>query len=318
MLKPSFEDNPTAKIQRHLKSIHELIKLATDLDSIQIAYITLKGVSLNQLLYGNQLVRVSRDIDILIQSKDIQAVHNYLVARGYQLQHPFSIAHLIGKPQNFLNYLDEVVYWHPLKNIFLDLKWHISSRNYFGMAWCDIKKYAVIHMNSHSIKILNQEENFYYLCTHAAKHRWEYHQWLQDLAVLSQKFNLCWDKIITLAQNTKSVRALLEAKILLYEKFNIQLKEIPYSFWDNIVVKFKLRLIKSDWFNRLKDSSKFKNYVYTMLELCLYPKISQKCHYIKRLFVTRHASLRQISRFKNPKLYKMILYSFIPVWNKYK
>lgn len=316
MLKPLRKDDYSSSIQRHLTSMHELIQLSIDLDSMQVDYIVLKGTPLNQLLYEDKLVRLSRDVDILIQSNNIQTVHDYLLARGYQLQPPFKIAHLIDEPTGLLNYLDEVLYWHPLKAIALDLKWHTSSRNCYGMAWCDIKNHVVVHMNTHPIKILNPEENFYYLCVHAAKHCWEYRQWLQDLVVFSQKFHPCWDKIMSLAQHTQAIRPVLEARALLQEKFHIQLKDIPYSFLDSIVVQFRLYLMKSNWFDGLRDGSKSKRYCYIILDLCLYPKISQKYHYMKRLFVVRTASLRQVSRFKNPKLYKMILYSFFPTWDK--
>lgn len=317
MLKP-FKNDIATTIQRHLISMHELIQLTTDLNLMHIDYIALKGAPLNQLLYGDNLVRVSRDMDILIQIKDIQSAHHYLVDRGYELQLPFSMAHLSCKPSGLINYLDEILYWHPLKHIALDLKWHTSSLNRFGMSWCDIKNHTVIHMNAHPIKMLNAEENFYYLCMHAAKHRWEYRQWLEDLAVFSQKIHFCWDTVISLAESTQAIRPLLEASLLLKEQFHIQLKDIPYSFWDKMVVKIRLYFIGSNWFGGLKNKTKSKWYFSAILSLCLYPKIPQKCHYIKRLLVLRVSSLRHINRFKNPKPYKMILFSFLPVGNKFR
>lgn len=307
MLKP-FKNDIATTIQRYLRSMHELIQLTTDFDLMHIDYIALKGAPLNQLLYGDNLVRVSRDIDILIQIKDIQAAHQYLVDRGYELQLPFSIVHLICKSSFLINYLDEILYLHPLKHIAIDLKWHISSINRFGMAWCNIKNHTVIHMNTHPINILNMEENFYYLCMHAAKHHWEYRQWLDDLAVFSQKIHFCWETVVSLAESTQAIRPLLEASLLLQEKCHIQLKDIPHSFWDNIVVKIRLCFIRS----------KPKRYFSAILSLCLYPKISQKYHYIKRLLVLRVSSLRHLNRFKKPKPYKMILFSLLPIGNKCK
>jgi hypothetical protein len=301
MLK-SFNHNITFKIQRHLISTQEILQLATDFDLMHIDYMVLKGAPLNKLLYGNQLVRVSRDIDILIQIDDIHSVHDYLSARGYQLQSPFTNAHLIYASTSLVNYLEEILYWHPLKNIYLDLKWYVSTVNYFGMSWCNIKNHSVINMNAHSIKILRAEENFYYLCMHAAKHNWEYWQWLEDLASFNQSVPFCWDTVISLAKKTYAIRPLLEASKLLQKKFQIQLKEIPHSFWDNTIVNLRLYFIGSKRFDWLKNNPVSKRYFFATLGMFLYPKIAQKYHYIKRLLVLRVTSIDKISRFKNPKM----------------
>ena len=59
--------------------MHELTQMTSSLSQMHVDYIVLKGIPLNQLLYGERLVRKSRDIDILIQVKDIASVHQYLV-----------------------------------------------------------------------------------------------------------------------------------------------------------------------------------------------------------------------------------------------
>lgn len=303
----------SSQVRRHLIFMHELIRITSSLSQMHIDYIVLKGIPLNQLLYGKRLVRKSRDIDILIQVKDIASVHQYLVTQGYELQSSVPIDALIREATWLTRFLDEILYWHPHKNIALDLKWHHSTRNSLGMSWCNIKSYTEIDINTHKIRTLKPAQNFYYLCTHAAKHHWEYGQWLEDLAVFSQKIPFYFDTVVSLAQETKTIRTLLEASILLQQHCQIKLGDIPDFFWDNMLVNLRLSCIRSQWFTRLLHHQKFKRYVSIVLDILLYPKFSQKYHYIQRLFILRVASLRQLSRLKKPKPYKMIFFSFWPI-----
>src|SRR3990167_3061175 len=315
MLKPTHKLTPH-RINHHLKSMHELVRITADFSQMGIDYIVLKGIPLNKLLYKDQLVRSSRDIDILIQIKDIQRVHQYLIADGYQLESSVSIADLTQEPSCLTQYLDEILYRHPHKKIALDIKWHISTMNCFGMSWCNLENHDVIAIRGHNIRILNPEQNFYYLCNHAAKHDWEFAQWLEDLNVLSQKVSLRWGRVVSLAQATKTIRPLLEASLLLQQHHALQLQSIPHSFWDKLVVNTRLAVIQSKWFERWTTTPKSKGYLSAIMGLFLYPTLFQKYHYTKRLFVLRVASLRQISRFKSPKPYKMILFSLLPDWRK--
>src|SRR3990167_1115112 len=308
MLQPMLKITPQ-QISHHLTSMHELIRITTDFNQMCIDYMLLKGIPLNQLLHGNQLVRLSRDMDILIQFKDLQRTHQYLIANGYQLEPSVSIDDLIRASSCLTPYLDEIVYWHPHKRIALDIKWHISSLNCFGMSWCNLENHDVIAILGQNIRILKPEQNFYYLCTHAAKHHWERAQWLKDLSVFSQKIALSWDNVISLAQETKASRPLLEATLLLRQHHAIQLQSIPHSLWDKLIVNLRLTVIQSKWFKRYMATHRSKAYLSLIMCLLLFPTVAQKHHYIKRLGVVRRVALRQISRLKNPRPYKIIFFS---------
>ena len=292
--------------------MRELIQITSQFNRMHIDYVILKGIPLNALLHGEKLGRVSRDIDVLIHVTDIQTVHHYLLTQGYQLQSAISIAALTQELSWLTQYMDEVLYWHPDKNIYLDVKWHISSLNRLDMSWCDIKNHAVEFINEYPICTLNSVQNFYYLTVHAAKHRWELRQWLEDLAIFSQKTPICWESVCLLAQKTQSIRSLLEANLLLQRHFNIHLRDIPHSCWDRVWVKIRMYVIQSKWFGGLSKKSKINTCISCFLDLLLYPKVSQKYHYMRRILILRVASLNQISRFKTPKFYKLVLLSFWP------
>lgn len=317
MLKQVKPDS-LSNIRRHLLSTQELIKITSQFDRMHIDYVILKGIPLNALLYGEKLVRVSRDIDVLIHINDIQTVHHYLLTQGYQYKSAVPIAALTLELSWLTQYMDEVLYWHPDKNISLDVKWHISTLNCLDMSWCDIKDHTMVLVNEHPICTLNPAQNFYYLTIHAAKHGWERRQWLEDLAIFSQKIPFCWETVCALAQKTQAVRSLLEARLLLQQHFHIQLKDIPHSFWDKIGVYVRLYIIKSKWFDKLAGNTKMYSYLSLSLILFLLPKLSQKYHYMKGVLILRVASLNQVSRCKKPTFYKMIWFSFWPFGMKSK
>lgn len=311
MLKQALDFPP--RIHHHLISIHELIQLTRYFDQVQINYIVLKGIPLNQLLYGNHMIRRSRDIDILFDLKDIPRIHQYLQERGYQFQSPLSIFQWLQKALFLNKFINEILYWHPQKKVYLDIKWKISTSNAQGMDWCQVDNYDLITISSTKIKTLKPAENFYYLCTHAAKHHWEYRQWLDDLYVFTQKIVFCWQSTVSLSQETEAIRPLLEASILLQNYYQITLPPIPHSLLDMIIVKLRLRLIQSAWFKKVSQNTKLRRYFSAILSVLLYPKLSQKYHYLKRLLLVRTASLEQINHVIKPKPYKIILRSFYPL-----
>lgn len=296
-------------IQHHLISIHEIALLTNELSDMRVKYLILKGAPLNQLLYANQLTRISRDIDILIQPQDIWSVHQFLLSKGYQLQIKKYALYSMHKEKKIMKYFEEIPYWHPHKNIFIDLKWHIFTMNYLDMSWCNLNNYNLITIRHHKVKILKPEQNFYYLCIHAAKHQWECLQWLQDIATFSKTISFCWDDVILLAQQTKSNRVLLETSYLLRQYFQIKLEKIPHNFLDKILVLIRLSCFQCKWLNNLKKDKRLKICISAILNLLLYPTLPQKCHYITRCLIQRRASIKQIWRLKKPTRCKIILYS---------
>ena len=318
MLQPT--SNLSSHIRPHLLATHELVRLVTDLNALKIDHFILKGIPLNKLLYGDRLGRESRDIDILIQPKDIEAAHHYLISQRYQELHAsVSIIDVILKSDALMRYVNEVHYWHPNKNIAIDLKWHAQATNCLGMAWCKHDDYNELDINSCTIKILKPEQNFYYLCCHAAKHQWDRLQWLADLAEFMQKIPLKWDVVITLAQETQAIRPLLEARCLLQQTYAITLKDIQHSFWDRMAIKTRLFILQASWFAWLKKRFyPHTGYLYFPLNFLLLPKLSQKYHHLTHSFVARMASLKQACHLHEPKPYQMILLSFCPQWMRWK
>ncbi len=82
---------------------------------------------------------------------------------------------------------------------------------------------VVAHVPFHrrSVPVLEHYHNCLYLCLHAAKHNWSRLRWLLDIALYSQKTNLDWDKLVTLAQRYQLKSVVVEASVLCHQLFGL-------------------------------------------------------------------------------------------------
>lgn len=71
----------------------EVVRVGQLIQSEGINVSFLKGSTLSQLIYGDREMRLSYDIDILINEKDVNKIHSLLAHRGYK--------HICGDPDPF-------------------------------------------------------------------------------------------------------------------------------------------------------------------------------------------------------------------------
>ena len=70
---------------RGLKGIAEVIEISQVLRDAGVASVCLKGPALSQWLYGTPAFRRFGDLDIMVASRDLAAVHEALAPHGYRL-----------------------------------------------------------------------------------------------------------------------------------------------------------------------------------------------------------------------------------------
>ena len=141
------------------------------------------------------------------------------------------------------------------------------------------------------IPVLAHEENFVYLCLHAAHHVWQRLIWLTDIAKFYQKIPLAWPRVLEIAQQHFCIRPLLEAKALLQEKFAITLPAIPHDCCDKIAVKFRLQHARYSW------SPAYKRHPYTVVCYLMFipPKLTQKYRLFVGLLLKSEDRLRNLT-----------------------
>jgi hypothetical protein len=219
-------------VLQFLRYQKELISISTELNAENIPHIVLKGIPLNQQLYGNLGIRQTRDIDLLVEPSYILPAHDYLIRRGYQKQdshHPKMITSPIKRIQALAT---NFTYFNPTKKTCVDL---IQKKSLHS------NKTQTLSLQNHDISILSTEINFIYLCLHGASHQWSCTQWLVDIAQFILTQNIDPPTVLAHAKENNLLRVLLETQKMLKRTLNISLEiPIPARAIDHIAVECHL------------------------------------------------------------------------------
>ena len=175
----------------------ELIKIQNLLKSQAIPMLAFKGPVLAQLAYNNIAARQFVDLDILVPSKEVAKASQLLTEQGYQPQFHFTEA----QEQLYVKVRSEHSFWHPEKEICVDLHWSIMPK-YFSFSpeekfiW-DWENCDRVSLGKNKVDTLSKENLLLYLCAHSAKHNWSHLNWICDLAeLLSSHPDMDWDLIL--------------------------------------------------------------------------------------------------------------------------
>jgi len=263
-LSPSVTSYPF----RFLKHQKQLQVVVSRFQEKGLQFCILKGFPLNFLIYDTRPLRFSKDIDIWVHPHSRQEAHDILVSLGYR-------------------YTPQLTFW--ISRICKDFTYRTSESEIelhqfpvlnpeIGCRWLDTVRLIDIHHVTYPI--LGIEEQWVYLCFHAAKHHWNRLHWLVDLALLFQKTEINWDKVVAIGIENHAIRPLNETAILLKEFFNIHLPcTLPLSVTDRISASARLGLLRL-FFYRVSNKKKLYRSLFFMVSWTLYTGLRDKRDYI--------------------------------------
>jgi hypothetical protein len=224
--------NSLTWLQRDLQHQKWVVDIAANFAQQELTYAFLKGPVLNQQLYGNDIRRSSKDIDILITQEDLIQADTALRALGLSpCQGSITVAEYFHLKTSHQKRIKDFGYQDAEKKVLIEL--HLKTC--LSEAQPYLQKHSpTLELDFKQVPVhtLPAEENFLYLATHAAKDHWTRLQWLLDLAVFYQKIPLNWQRVCDLARSQRRIRALIGSAILLTEWFDLKLPPIPASRWD--------------------------------------------------------------------------------------
>ncbi|MFK4391694.1 Renal dipeptidase [Bacillus sp. AFS026049] len=148
----------------------------------QIRLLFLKGPIIAADLYGDISLRTSKDLDILIQKKDLTKAEQLLLNFGYV------------KEENLDN-LDEwkwmnhhLTFFHPQKKVEIEIHWRLhpppTKVPSFNELW---NRKRISPLTSYPVYFFGKEDLFLYLIAHGAKHGWFRLRWLADIDQIIRK-----------------------------------------------------------------------------------------------------------------------------------
>lgn len=215
--------------KQSLAQAAELKRIIPALNRKNIKVSILKGRALAKLLYGNISQRQSRDIDLLVEEKNVIKTDKILHELGYTLSNLKS-----GLPLNsdlgrqFIKGRPELDYISKSRGTCIDLHWHLSHCYHafpvdMNNLWSEMK---LVDSEFGLVNELPISIHFIFLCYHGAKHHWLRLHWLLDIAILVNQGNLDWDTIIVSAKKFGVLPTISLATILANKFFKSPIPQV--------------------------------------------------------------------------------------------
>ena len=183
-----------------LKLTHELKRVSALLQLHQIEFVVLKGPPLAQQLYGNPGLRFSKDIDILVQEKDVERANTLLSGHSYlRVFPPLDFPEVAMS--RYKEFSKDYVYRHRDSGSELELHWRFNNNPH--LLELDVfepfRHITSCKLAGMELPVLSSTHQALYLMTHAARSSWGRLSWLTDIAALLRA-PLDWESLLELAR----------------------------------------------------------------------------------------------------------------------
>ena len=229
----------------------ELFKVMELLKQRNIKAISIKGPSLAMSIYQEVSLRVSSDLDILVNPSDIVETDRVLMEMGYEKDN--IIKHLSLKQTKLLiKTFHHFTYSNP-SGIQLELHWRLSN-DYYNVPFEEIwNNKSEITMFGKNLNVLSEEENLVYLILHGSKHAWKRLRWLCDIYEIMKNKALNWDYILKRSEGLGVLHLLEQTLILLKALFHYQVQLHPMLSKNDRTIATRLAAMSLPFLSSLDD-----------------------------------------------------------------
>lgn len=189
---------------RNLQLAAQLQLLLARLHAAGVPAIPLKGADLARRLYGNEALRQSGDLDVLVPAGRRATAEAEITALGYRTRRT---PHGWVQQQNSRH--DS--FFRPEHGILLELHWNLTSAHQAvaldtAAIWARTQD---DHFDGAPCRRLADADLALFLCLHGSKHHWSHLRWLADVALLTQQRTVDWEALLAQCAHTGCSRMLL-------------------------------------------------------------------------------------------------------------
>ncbi|MBW8869980.1 MAG: nucleotidyltransferase family protein [Acidobacteriales bacterium] len=179
-----------ASILGNLSCIALLSQLDKQFSNSDIRYAVLKGIPLSQQLYGDNSVRQTRDIDLLVAPDDFETAESILLQAGLKRVEPDrELTPQLQKAWFKLRHHFSYVY--PKHGITVELHWRLFDNSDIDPGPRVLQELEQVEVSpSISFPVLRRESLLPHLMMHGASHAWCRLKWLSDVAALLAGFSI--------------------------------------------------------------------------------------------------------------------------------
>lgn len=210
------------------------------LDFSKIFGFPFKGVSLAKDFYGDIAMRQVYDVDLYVEQNSFEKAHEWLLNLGYKDSIGFNS--FTNAQKRYFKYAGhDLSYYSDDKNLpeLVELHWRLRE----GLGGFSLEPTV----------IMDQIDEFLYLCVHGTEHAWFRLKWICDILqiVTSRKFD--WEKTVARAIDLNCMTHVNITWLVLNKYFQI---EIPQF------IALKLDVKKYNWQMRFISSAMGKSVPY--------------------------------------------------------
>ncbi|MCH8063813.1 MAG: nucleotidyltransferase family protein [Chloroflexi bacterium] len=184
----------TARLRVALKEI------LSALGESSVDVIVLKGAALSSLIYDDQSVRPSDDIDLLCKEDSYERVWDILVKLGYETDDSPSLPHRHSQEETYF----ERHFYHP--DGFVHVELHVDDSIKTGVRpqlaasqWTRVRS---IQIDGSPALMLGLEDQVVMLSVHLHRHGFNRLMWFKDIDLLLRRYgdDLDWEMVLDLAR----------------------------------------------------------------------------------------------------------------------
>lgn len=308
---PKLEELCKKNQRKALAFTTELIKVMGYLEENDIRAISLKGPALAMWLYDDVSLRVSKDLDIVVDFSEFEIIDKALSEMGYIEKTNFK--KLSEKQKTFFIRKNHHLSYVNKSGTLVELHWSLEDKGCnmsFDAIWENTMKYNLFGREIHTLK---EEEHFIYLLEHGSRHGWKRLRWLCDVYEIMKHKDLDWAYVVKRTQTLGIAYQLEQTMILLKLLFGLTPPIIlSLTKRERITAKqladMAIRFMEStDGEIESKGHAlrpKFKKYMFIW-----HVGIGRKAKYLTSIFVPNQADFESI---KIPDSYFFLYYLFRP------
>lgn len=212
--------------QCNLRSAAESFGLLDAFAKADIPLMFVKGLTLSALAYGDPYVKMSADIDVLVEADAVDPAGAILAKMGYRLVVPAVEANSPALSKWHKRHKESA--WHkPESRLTIELHTSLANNPALipGIGMSSPRQEVQIGQ-AHSLPTLATDDLFTYLCVHGASSAWFRLKWIADLtALLHNRGADETDRLYQSARARNAGRAPAQALLLANHLFGLELSD---------------------------------------------------------------------------------------------
>ena len=200
-----------------LDMARESLRLQQAFDAADVPALFVKGSSLAMLAFGQLGIKQSWDIDLVTTPEQGRRARALLEQSGYVLSGPALSAEQFDR---LVEWGKEAEFHHPVSGLWVELHWRLIDNASLLADVAPFEAVQAIPLAGATLRTLNDDALFAYLCVHGTMHAWARLKWLADVAAFlakrdSAEIDRLYEKSLELgAGRAPAVTLLLCARLL--------------------------------------------------------------------------------------------------------